>query len=342
MAFRDVLGHQKPIEHLQRAILRDRVVQSYLFWGNEGIGKKKVALEFAKTLNCLGGGPRPQEACDQCVSCRKIDHRLHPDILLIEPENQTIKKEQILQMQQELVYRPSEGRFRVCILTAVDRMAPHMANVLLKTLEEPPLHTVIILLAPHPRRLLPTIVSRCHPIRFAPLPREAVSKWLVDHEGLPPAEARLLASLSEGSPGKALELREKVAEISREALLSEWVGAKGLSFEAIERGVESLPPQREEVLFVLEVAKTLLRDLMVSKLSRDRSMLVHGDLAERIEALARGWTLGALAKRMDALHRTIMAVSPIRGNANPALAVEALMLSWQGISSGSTWAGSSS
>lgn len=322
------MGHEQPIEQLQRAILNDRVAHSYLFWGNEGIGKKKVALEFAKALNCLGGGPRPLEACDQCVSCRKIDHGLHPDLLLIEPENQTIKKEQILQLQQELIYRPSEGRRRVCIVTAADRMAPHMANVLLKTLEEPPLHTVIVLLAPHPRRLLPTILSRCQPIRFPPLPREGVARWLVDHGGLEPEEARLLASFSEGSPGRALELREKVADLPREEWLKEWVGAKGLSFEAIEQRVESLPSQREDVLLVLEVAKTLLRDLTICKLLRDRSRLFHGDLAEQIEALARGWTLTALLERMQTLHRTIMAISPIRGNANPALAVEAMMLAW--------------
>lgn len=330
MAFRDVLGHEKPIEQLQRAISHERVAHSYLFWGNEGIGKKRVALEFAKTLNCLGGDPTPLEACDQCISCRKIDHGVHPDILLIEPENQTIKKEQILQMQQELVYRPSEGRRRVCIIAAADRMAPHMANVLLKTLEEPPLHTVIILLAPHPRRLLPTILSRCQPIRFASLPLEVVSKWLVDHEGLEPGEASVLASLSEGSLGRALELRGKVAEIPREDLLRGWVGSKGFSFETMSRWVESLPSQREEVLLVLEVAKTLLRDLIVSKLSDDRSKLFHGDLAEKIVALARGWTISALSRRMDALHRTLMAISPIRGNANPALAVEAMILSWDG------------
>lgn len=334
MAFRDVLGHEKQIEQLQRAILLNRVVHSYLFWGNEGVGRKKVALEFAKTLNCLAGGPTPIEACDQCVSCRKIDRQIHPDVLLIEPDNQTIRKDQILQMQRELVYRPLEGRRRVCIVAAADRMAPHMANVLLKTLEEPPLHTVIILLAPHPRRLLPTIRSRCQPIRFASLPLEVVSKWLVVHEGLEPGEARLLASFSEGSPGRALELRDKVAHIPREEFLKEWVGAKGFSFETIERWVESLPTQREEVLLTLEVAKTLLRDLVVSKLSQDPSKLFHMDLAEKLEALASSWTLSALMKRLDALQRTIVAISPIRGNANPALAVEAMMLSWDMKSNG--------
>ena len=168
MAFKDVLGHARPIALLQRAIKNEKVVNSYLFLGNEGIGKKDVALQFAKALNCLEGEVKREDACDHCTSCKKIDHGLHPDVLLIEPEGQTIKVDQVRQMQRDLAYRPYEGKRRVCILTAADRMAPHISNTLLKTLEEPPLHTVIILLANNSRFMLPTILSRCQLVRFNP------------------------------------------------------------------------------------------------------------------------------------------------------------------------------
>ena len=161
MSFKDVLGHARPIESLQRAIKNDKVGHSYLFLGNDGIGRKFVALQFAKTLNCLEGKAGGEDACDHCISCRKIDQHLHPDVVVLEPEGQTLKVDQVKQMQKDLAYRPYEGKRRVCILTAADRMAPNMSNTLLKTLEEPPLHTVIILLANHPRLLLPTILSRC-------------------------------------------------------------------------------------------------------------------------------------------------------------------------------------
>jgi len=328
VSFKDVLGHEKPIEQLQRAIRNDRVAHSYLFWGTEGIGKKWAALQFAKTLNCLAEGAVPEDACDHCISCRKIDHHLHPDVLLIEPENQTIKKEQVLQMQRELSYRPYEGRRRVCILTAADRMAPNMSNTLLKTLEEPPLHTVIILLANHPRLLLPTILSRCQPIRFNPLPVSLVSRWLVDRKEWEESEAHLLASLSEGSPGKALELQEEIARVPREELLTDWIGSKTFSFDRMERWIESLPSRRDHLLLVLEVARTLLRDLVMVQTLRDRSKLIHTDLSEKMETLSSKWTLTALLKRLDAVHQTIVAISPIGGNANTALALEAMMLSW--------------
>ena len=231
MSFKDILGHQRPITLLQRAIKNEKVVNSYLFLGSEGVGKKYVALQFAKTLNCLGEEAERADACDHCSSCKKIDHGLHPDVLLIEPEGQNIKVDQVRQLQRDLAYRPYEGKRRVCILTAADRMAPNMSNILLKTLEEPPLHTVIVLLANNSRLVLPTILSRCQSIRFNPLPFPLVSKWLMENKGLSGEEAHLLASLSEGSPGKALEIQEEIRQVQREELLKDWIGLKSLSLK---------------------------------------------------------------------------------------------------------------
>jgi DNA polymerase-3 subunit delta' len=325
MSFKDILGHQRPITLLQRAIRNEKVVNSYLFLGNEGIGKKAVALQFAKTLNCLEGEAERGDACDHCASCKKIDSALHPDVSVIEPEGQYIKVDQVRQMQRQLAYKPYEGRHRVCILTAADRMAPHIPNTLLKTLEEPPLHTVIILLANNSKFILPTILSRCQSIRFNPLPINMVSKWLMEGKSLNEAEAHLLASLSEGSPGKALEIQEEIRQIPREELLKDWVGLKSLSFEKIGSWVDSLPSQRENLLLMLEVAKTLLRDLVMVKTLKNGQKLIHSDLLYEMEPMATNWSLSSLLKRMEILHQTTLA---IRANANTNLALEAMMLSW--------------
>jgi DNA polymerase-3 subunit delta' len=325
MSFKDVLGHSMPVELLKRAIHQDKVSHSYLFLGNEGIGKKWVALQFAKALNCLEGVIEKGDACDRCLSCKKIDHHLHPDVLILEPEGQTLKVDQVRQMQRDLAYRPYEGRRRVCILTAADRMAPNMSNTLLKTLEEPPLHTVIILLANNPRLLLPTILSRCQPIRFHPLPISLVSNWLMERKGFNEEEAHLLASLSEGSPGKALEIREEIQQIPRNELLMDFVGLKSLPFEKKESWAESLSTHRENLILILEVAKTLLRDLVMMKTSKDVSKLIHSDLLQEMEALVTKWNLSSLLNRTEVLHQTILA---IKSNANMTLALEAMMLSW--------------
>jgi DNA polymerase-3 subunit delta' len=325
MSFKDILGHQRPITLLQRAIRNEKVVNSYLFLGNEGIGKKAVALQFAKALNCLEGEAERGDACDHCASCKKIDSALHPDVSVIEPEGQYIKVDQVRQMQRQLAYKPYEGKRRVCILTAADRMAPHIPNTLLKTLEEPPLHTVIILLANNSKFILPTILSRCQSIRFNPLPINMVSKWLMEDKSFNDTEAHLLASLSEGSPGKALEIQEEIRQIPREELLKDWVGLKSLSFEKIGSWVDSLPSQRENLLLMLEVAKTLLRDLVMVKALKNGQKLIHSDLLHEMEPMATNWSLSSLLKRMEILHQTTLA---IRANANTNLALEAMMLSW--------------
>ncbi len=325
MSFKDILGHRRPITLLRRAIENEKVVNSYLFLGSEGIGKKFVALQFAKALNCLGEGAERGDACDHCSSCKKIDHALHPDILVIEPEGQNIKVDQVRQLQRGLAYRPYEGKRRVCILTAADRMAPNMSNILLKTLEEPPLHTVIILLANNSALVLPTILSRCQPIRFNPLPVPLVSKWLTESKGFNEAEAHRLASLSEGSPGKALEIQEEIGQVPREELLKGWVGLKSLSFERMGSWVGSLPTERENLLLILEVAKTLLRDLVMMKALKKEPNLIHSDLVSVIKPMVKNWSLPSLLKRMEILHQTTVA---IKANANTGLALEAMMLSW--------------
>ena len=138
-------------------------------------------------------------------------------------------------------------------------------------------------------------------------------------------EAHLLASLSEGSPGKALEIQEEIHQIPREELLEDWVGLKSFSFEKIGSWVESLPSQRENLLLILEVAKTLLRDLVMVKTLKKETKLIHSDLLQEMEPLAANWSLSSLLKRMEILHQTSLA---IRGNANTNLALEAMMLSW--------------
>jgi len=324
MSFKDILGHERPIQLLQRGIARGKVAHSYLFLGAEGIGKSLVALQFAKALNCLEG-EGTVDACDHCTSCKKINRLVHPDVSIIEPQGQILKVDQVREMQKALAYRPYEGRCRVFILTAADRMAPHMSNTLLKTLEEPPPQTVIILQANHPRWILPTILSRCQPIRFNPLPSHLVSHWLIKAKGLDEREAHLLATLSEGSPGKALEIKEEIAGIPRKELLEGWMGSGSLSMEEKEGWIDSLPSQRENLHLILELAKTLLRDLIVVKTQGKASGLIHADLAEEMEKAAGQWDLSSLLKRMENLHQTSRA---IKGNANTRLSLEAMMLSW--------------
>ncbi len=324
MAFKDVIGHLRQISLLKRAIKNERMAHSYLFLGNEGIGRKFVAIQFAKAINCLNRKD-DQDSCDQCISCKKIDQNIHPDVLVLEPSGQTLKVEQVREMQKDLSYRPYEGKRRICILSGADRMAPNMSNTLLKNIEEPPLHTLIILLANHERTMLPTIVSRCQIIRFYQLPISMVSSWLIKEKGVSKEEAILLASLSEGSIGRALEISKEIETIPREILLHELIGSKYLTIEDMRNILEVLSQkdEREDLILILEVCKTLLRDIIMVNINGND--LINFDLLNNIRKVSQNWDLKSLIKRIDLIHQTIFA---IRNNANTKLALKALMISW--------------
>jgi DNA polymerase-3 subunit delta' len=147
-----------------------------LFSGDSGIGKMFTALNYAKALNCLS--PVDSDACDNCASCMKIESSAHPDISVILPENDEIKIDAIRQAEERLSLRPYEGSRKVLIMDDAERMNISAANAFLKTLEEPPGDSLIILISPNPDRLTDTVRSRCMHLLFRPLPEDAFRKLL--------------------------------------------------------------------------------------------------------------------------------------------------------------------
>jgi DNA polymerase III gamma/tau subunit len=147
----------------------------------------------------------------------------------------------------------------------------------------------------------------------------------MEQKGMNPDEAHLLSYLSEGSPGKAVQIQEEISQIPREELLKGLVGLKSPPFEKMEGWIKSLPSQREHLLLILEISKTLLRDLILTKTLKQGSKLIHSDLSKEMEKIVPKWSLSSLLKRMEILHQTILA---LKGNANITLALEAMMFSW--------------
>ncbi|HIE42249.1 MAG TPA: DNA polymerase III subunit delta', partial [Nitrospinaceae bacterium] len=171
MSFKSVLGQSQPKKILNNALQNSSVAHAYLFYGQEGVGKKKLAIALAKALNCKNTGS--DGACDECESCLKIERRTHPDFFYLEPVKNSptsreavIKIEEIRELQKKLAYLPYEGKTKVVVIDSAELMNLQAANSFLKTLEEPPSATVLILVSSNPQRLLPTLLSRCQRIQF--------------------------------------------------------------------------------------------------------------------------------------------------------------------------------
>ena len=210
-----IIGHQKIIEFLNKSIINRKLAHAYLFVGQEHLGKRTIALEFAKILQCQNRSEQNLSYCDKCVSCQEMNKNAHPDVLLIEPEiieekekkrEQEIGIDKIRDVQRQLSLFSFRGGYKVVIIDFADRMTRQAANALLKTLEEPSAKTIFILISAAPRNLLPTIVSRCLTVKFSLVKNEAIEKFIekAGSAKIPKISLAKIASFSFGKPGLAV------------------------------------------------------------------------------------------------------------------------------------------
>src|SRR5512139_4103270 len=165
---------------------------AYLFSGPPGVGKTEAAMAFAAGLACSEGG------CGVCSTCHRVKEGLHPDIEIVAPEGNFIRKEEITEINLHAAYRPYEARAKVYVFLEADNFNIEAANAFLKTLEEPPGHVHFILVTDRPERLLPTIASRCQLVAFSSVAVPIIAGDLSTRLGLPAEEALLLARVAGG------------------------------------------------------------------------------------------------------------------------------------------------
>lgn len=227
MSFQDIIGQQRPKNIILGQLRSGRIPHAYLFLGIEGIGRRKAALELAKALNCHAHSATKtfSDACDHCISCQKIAHGNHPDVQVIDFEYQAklegkdadkqrvIKIDTIRALQKDVNLKPTEGRWKVYIIDPAEKITLDAANCLLKTLEEPPSWTMIILLAKHKENLPATIVSRTQVLHFTPLAEDAVAAVLLKSADISPEKARSIAGMAEGSLATAQRLIDETEAV---------------------------------------------------------------------------------------------------------------------------------
>ena len=214
-----VIGHQHIIEQLQRTVASDRIAGAYLFVGPTGVGKEMVARYFAQLIFCQQEA-QPPTVCGTCLACRKVDSGNHPDLQFIRPEGSLLRIGQIRELQKQIIYEPLEASRKVYILTDVERMNAEAENCLLKTLEEPPASSVLILLTSNIQVLLPTTRSRCQILQFHPMPTQELTAVLTDRFSVAPEQATALAIAAGGAIGKAITQLEKGARLPKKYLRS--------------------------------------------------------------------------------------------------------------------------
>ncbi len=317
--FSDVIGHKDVIERLKNALRSGRIANSYIFSGPVDVGKEFVAINFAKALNCLTDG---EDACDECISCRKIDDGNHPDVTVVRPEGKSLKIDQVRSLKRQGSYRVMEGKRKVYIIAEAGKMTVEAANSLLKTLEEPPGAMVLILLTSVYSALLPTIRSRCQALRFSLAPPAVLRGELVARAGLSQSKAKWVALRSQGKIGKALRLaKEEKEDVEDEisASFQDLSQNNRASLLHIFKKAESLGKAQDP----LDLLLSWYRDLMLVKQGCSETLLTHSDRKDELEKIARLYSDVQIEKLIKTALKTR---SLMQRNINPTLALEVLML----------------
>ena len=209
MSFEKIIGNDKIKKELQEAVINNAISHSYLFVGQEGIGKKLFAKELAKMELCLDNN----NACDKCSSCIKFNSENNPDFAILNPDGNSIKISQIREMQQNVYKKPIVSNKKVFIIDDSDKMSEEAQNSLLKTLEEPPEYIIIILITSNENKLLNTIKSRCLKINFNNIDTKDILQYISKEQIMDQPSSSLL-TMCNGSIGKLIKINQNIEEYS--------------------------------------------------------------------------------------------------------------------------------
>ncbi len=333
--FGKLIGNEGVKENLRRLVAGGRVPHGLLFAGPEGVGKKEFALELARGLICKSGG------CEDCPVCGRIgvfnfpnaddrdEHKKvilsgHPDVGMVIPYKRNILVDAIRELEHEANFRPFESGKRMFIIDDAEKMNDSAANALLKTLEEPPPTTHLILITSRPDSLLQTIRSRCQTIRFAPVAAAEMEPFLIS-AGKSPEDAKLAARVSGGSVGRALAMdvaefraaRDAVLGVIRSALVTGDISTMLRTSEQL--GDAKNKDRFEENIGILQ---TLVRDLFA--MGAGAAELINSDIVDELGELANE----AGTARLSAWQLEIEdLLASLNVNVNRKVAVDGLFVS---------------
>jgi DNA polymerase-3 subunit delta' len=316
MSLNSVVNQNLAKKILKGALKKDKLAHAYLFYGEPGVGKWALGLELAKSVNCEKQGFEP---CDKCLSCKKISKLIHPDVKMIFPvpstntsqEMERFKSEKIedpytivkfnkvanipvddiREMQKTLNLKPYEGKKRVIIISEIEKLSYSASNSLLKTLEEPPPNSLLILTTTNLNALLPTITSRCQLLRFNRIPEPDLEAELKKRFQLDPKLASYYAKISKGSLGQAISLAKGETKEIRN------LGIEFLNLITKEKPLDVVDFAdgatkafgRESIVELFEFVISYLRDTYVVMELKDKKELINSDLSDQIDEFVRNF-----------------------------------------------------
>ncbi|SEQ09662.1 DNA polymerase III subunit delta' [Piscibacillus halophilus] len=315
------------VKMLQNSITRDRIAHAYLFHGPSGTGKHEASLLFAMRYFCENKQIDSAEPCYECISCKRIQSGNHPDLHWIEPDGQSIKKEQIEYLQKEFTYTGLESNQKVYVVRQAEKMTVNAANRLLKFLEEPSQETVAILMTEHIGQMLDTIVSRCQRIQFHSLSDHHLYTRLVD-QGLPESTSKLFASMKL-NVDQAIEMNgdEWFAEARKIVvqLMDKVMNSSEEGYLFLHQVYLKHFQGRESLEYGLELLLMWFQDIISLHLDKRDSIV----LVDQFERLEQFHYVVSLSEAKTLIYEILNTKRKLAQNVHPTLAMEYLILQLQ-------------
>ena len=318
MDYNSIIGHRIAIESLKRAVENGNESHFYIFEGDDGLGKRTIAKVFAKTLLCK---EKNNEPCQICSSCRKFDSGNHTDFMEIFPEKGIIKKGVIDQVIRSMAMATFESEKKVIVIDQAHMMNKEAQNAFLKTLEEPPGYMHIIFITSSAKNLLQTIRSRGQNVKFYPISKEDIVKFLLERD-VDMEMANFLSEFTKGSIGKAIRISESEDFFNTREWVLELIdslvkGEKWKVFATMDRFTEN----KDNIQEILEIFLFWFRDLILYKTFQDSDLIINRDK----KILLREQSFLDFEKINDIIEKIVKTMEDVQTNVNFQLSIETML-----------------
>lgn len=332
--FKDILGHEQIITHMQNAIVMDKVSHAYILNGPEKSGKMMLAEAFAQTLQCerlnelreKAGHDGGVEPCMECHSCKQAVGRNQPDIIYIQHDKpNTISIDDIrIQINNDIVIKPYSSRYKIYIIDEAEKMNVQAQNALLKTIEEPPAYAILLLLTTNADAFLPTILSRCVTLNIKAVPDDQIKKYLMKHYMVPDYQADVCVAFAQGNVGKAIQLAssEDFNEL-KASVLQLIKRLKDIDLYEMSAAVKQITKYDLKINDYFDLIMIWYRDVLLFKATKDVNGLIFKDEVYDIKRQAEKSSYNGIETILEALSK---AQVRLNANVNFELVMELLLL----------------
>ena len=322
--FRDIVGHKQITTHLKNAIYMNKISHAYILNGEKSAGKMMIANAFAQTLQCESQGTEP---CMTCRSCRQAKEHNQPDIIYVTHEKpNSISVDDIRhQVNHDIVIKPYSSKYKIYIIDEAEKMNLQAQNALLKTIEEPPIYAIILLLTTNASAFLPTILSRCITLNLKTVKEELITEHLMKYYKIPDYQAEICASFAQGNVGKAIQLAasEEFHEL-KQSVISLMKKLDDMDLYEINDAVKGIGAYKTQIQDYLDLMVIWFRDVLYLKATNNVNNLIFQDEVYDIKKQAAKKSYAGIQEIVTMLEQTRVR---LQANVNFDLVIELLLLS---------------